>query len=184
VLNLFENTVWVCFFLNHSVHWNWTEHPTIYEVISLTEELLNQLRQSLFNSLFFSTTHVSQHQKGKTILDFNEARDDGGSGISWTICISIVFRSFSVLTLFLGWQEGHMAHKKNWVMGWRCGYLFGAGADLHMAQLKPLPLTLSCFSKIQTGFTFLVLAHLGSPGQKAIKWLLLLLLLLHFVPDK
>jgi len=36
-------------------------------------------------------------------------------------------------------------------------------ADLHMAQLMPLPLTVSCFSKIQIGFTFLVLAHLGSP---------------------
>ena len=39
------------------------------------------------------------------------------------------------------------------------------GADLHMAQLMPLPLTVSCFSKIQIGFTFLVLAHLGSPGN-------------------
>ena len=41
----------------------------------------------------------------------------------------------------------------------------------HMAQLMPLPLplTVSCFSKIQTGFTFLVPAHLGSPGQRAVK---------------
>ena len=31
------------------------------------------------------------------------------------------------------------------------------GAVSHMAQLMPLPLTISCFSKIQTGFTFLVL---------------------------
>ena len=44
------------------------------------------------------------------------------------------------------------------------------GADLHMAQLMPLPLTVSCFSKIQTGFTFLVAAHPGSPGQRAVKW--------------
>ena len=42
-------------------------------------------------------------------------------------------------------------------------------ADLHMAQLLPLPLTVSCFSKIQIGFTFLVPVHLGSPGQRAIK---------------
>jgi len=42
-------------------------------------------------------------------------------------------------------------------------------ADLHMAQLMPLPLTASCFSKIQIGFTFLVPAHLGSPGQRAVK---------------
>ena len=33
----------------------------------------------------------------------------------------------------------------------------------------PLPLTVSCFSKIQIGFTFLVLAHPGSPGQRAVK---------------
>ena len=44
------------------------------------------------------------------------------------------------------------------------------GADLHMAQLMPLPLTVSCFSKIQIGFTFLVLAHPGSPRKGAIKW--------------
>ena len=42
-------------------------------------------------------------------------------------------------------------------------------ADLHMAQLMPLPLTVSCFSKVQTGFTFLVPAHPGSPGQRAVK---------------
>ena len=43
------------------------------------------------------------------------------------------------------------------------------GADLHMFQLMPLPLTVSCFSKIQIGFSFLVLAHLGSPGERAVK---------------
>jgi len=43
------------------------------------------------------------------------------------------------------------------------------GADLHMAQLMPLPLTVSCFSKIQIGFAFLVSAHPGNPGQRAVK---------------
>jgi len=43
------------------------------------------------------------------------------------------------------------------------------GADLHMAQLIPLPLTVSCFSKIPIGFTFLVPAYLGSPGKRAVK---------------
>jgi len=38
-----------------------------------------------------------------------------------------------------------------------------------MAQLMPLPLTVSCFCKIQIGFTFLVPAHPGSPGKRAIK---------------
>jgi len=43
------------------------------------------------------------------------------------------------------------------------------GADLHMVQLMPLPLAVSSLSKIQIGFTFPVPAHLGSPGQRAIK---------------
>jgi len=43
------------------------------------------------------------------------------------------------------------------------------GADLHMAQLVPLPLTVCCFSKIQIGFAFLVPAHPGSLGQRAVK---------------
>ena len=43
------------------------------------------------------------------------------------------------------------------------------GADLHMAQLMPLPLTVSHYSKIQIVFTFLVPAHPGGPGKRAIK---------------
>ena len=43
------------------------------------------------------------------------------------------------------------------------------GADLHVVQLMPLPLTVSCFSKIQNGFTFLVPAHLGIPRKRAVK---------------
>jgi len=39
------------------------------------------------------------------------------------------------------------------------------GADLHMAQLMPLPLIVSCFSKIQIGLP----AHPGSPGKRAVK---------------
>jgi len=42
-------------------------------------------------------------------------------------------------------------------------------ADLHMVQLMPLPLTVSCFSKIHIGFTFLVAAYPGSPGKGAVK---------------
>ena len=43
------------------------------------------------------------------------------------------------------------------------------GADLHMAQLMPLPLSVSCFSKIQIGLTFLVPAHPDRPEQRAVK---------------
>ena len=44
-----------------------------------------------------------------------------------------------------------------------------------MFQLMPLPLTVSCSSKIQIGFTFLVPAHLGIPGQRAVKRVCVLL---------
>jgi len=44
------------------------------------------------------------------------------------------------------------------------------GADLHIALLMPLSLTVSCFSKIQIVFAFLVPADPGSPGKRAIKW--------------
>jgi len=73
------------------------------------------------------------------------------------------------LTLLVGRQEGHPACKKpEW---WGAGVVISLerGADLHMARLMPLPLTVSCFSKIQIGFTFLVPAHLGSAGKRAVK---------------
>jgi len=37
------------------------------------------------------------------------------------------------------------------------------------AQEVPLPLTVSCFSKIQIGFTSVVPAHPCSPGQRTVK---------------
>ena len=46
------------------------------------------------------------------------------------------------------------------------------GADLHMAQIVPLPFSVLCFSKIEISVAFLVPAHLGSPEQMAIKWVL------------
>jgi len=79
------------------------------------------------------------------------------------------FWTFTALTLFVGRQEGHPACKKSeW---WGAGVVISLerGADMHMVQLMPLLLTVSCFSKIQIGFTFLVPAHLGSPGQRVVK---------------
>jgi len=70
---------------------------------------------------------------------------------------------------WLGGRKGIRPVKKlEW---WGAGVVncLERGADLHMAQLMPLPLTVSCFSKIQIGFAFLVPAHLGSPGQRAVK---------------
>jgi len=58
------------------------------------------------------------------------------------------------LTLLVGRQEGHPACKKlDW---WGTGMVIclERRANLHMAQLMPLPLNVSCFSKIQIGFAF------------------------------
>jgi len=66
--------------------------------------------------------------------------------------------AFSDLTLLAGRQEGHWACKKTERWGAGIVICLQQGADLHMAQLMPLPLTVSCFSKIQINFTFLVLA--------------------------
>jgi len=68
------------------------------------------------------------------------------------------------LTLLVRRQEEHPACKKL-SSEWGAGMVIylEQGADLHMAQLMPLPLTICCSSKIQIGFTCLVPAHLGSP---------------------
>jgi len=83
--------------------------------------------------------------------------------ISCLLCVA-----FSALTLLVGRQEGHPVSKKlsGVVLAWLC---LERDADLHMVQLMPLPLTVSCFSKIQIVFTFLVPAHLGSTGKRAVK---------------
>ena len=67
-----------------------------------------------------------------------------------------LINAFSALTLLVGWQEGHPACKKRVVGCWRMVICLERGADLYLAQLMPLQLTVSCFSKIKIGFTFLV----------------------------
>ena len=58
------------------------------------------------------------------------------------------------------------------------------GADLHMAQLMALPLTVSCFSKIHIGFTFLVPTHPGSPGKGAVKRVCVCVCVLNITPPQ
>jgi len=73
------------------------------------------------------------------------------------------------LTLLVGRQEGHPACKKTEWWGAGVVICLQRGADLHIARLMPLPLTVSCFSKIHICFTFLIPVHPGSPGQRAVK---------------
>ena len=72
--------------------------------------------------------------------------------------------------LLVGRQEGHPACKKLSKLGAGMVICLERGADLHMAQLMPLPLTVSCFSKIQIGFTFLVPADCRKIFCKSGPW--------------
>ena len=85
-----------------------------------------------------------------------------GSDVCSEVC------AFSALTLLVGRQEGHPACK-NRMVGAGVVICLERGADLHIAQLMPLLLTVSCSSKIQIGFTFLVPAYLGCPRKRAVK---------------
>ena len=87
----------------------------------------------------------------------------GGYASTWQLCVlSVTSIAFSALTLLVGQQEGHPACKK---LSDGMIICLEWGADLHIAQLMPVPLTVSCFCIIQIGFTFLVPAHLGSPRK-------------------
>ena len=94
-------------------------------------------------------------------------------GHTWLVMcffgVLVLFFAFSALTLLVGRQEGHPACKKLewWVLAWLSVWsemqtcIWPSWCHWH---------SLSCFSKIQIGFTFLVLAHPGSPGKRAVKW--------------
>ena len=87
------------------------------------------------------------------------------------IVITLLFSSIpSVLwRCWLGGGKGIQPVKKlEW---WGTGVVIclERDGDMHMAQLMPLPLTVFCFSKIQIGFTFLILAHPGSFGERVVK---------------
>jgi len=79
-----------------------------------------------------------------------------------TCCMSVVHPGIVILSVCLS------VCASEW---WGAGMVIclERSADLHMAQLMPLPLTVSCFNKIKIGVTFLVPADLGRPGQRAIK---------------
>jgi len=85
------------------------------------------------------------------------------------ICVAVTITTSLQCFDTVGRVEGQPACKKLEWRGTGMVICLEQDADLHMAQLMPLPLTVSCFSKIQTGFTFLVPAHPGCPGKRAVK---------------
>ena len=86
---------------------------------------------------------------------------------SGAYCLTVCLQCFDTV----GWAAGRASSLKKKLEWWGSGVVIclERDADLHMAPLMPLPLTASCFHKIQIGFTFLVPAHLGSPGKRAVK---------------
>jgi len=93
----------------------------------------------------------------------------GPNYINYIFLLTYLLTAFSTLTLLVGRQEGHPACK-NWVVGYWRGYLSGARCRLAYGPADATAThCLSCFSKIQIGLTFLVPAHPGSPGKRAVK---------------
>ena len=113
-----------------------------------------------------ATLHLLIHSSDE-LYRFAVSYCVSGHAICHPVSCQIWF-AFSALTLLVGGRKGVWRVKTEW---WGTGMVIclERDADLHMAHLMPLPLTVSCFSKIQTGFTFLVPAHPGNPGKRAVK---------------
>ena len=129
---------------------------------------------SSINSHYHTHTHLTAlflglpgwagTRKVKPIWILPKQETVSGSGISWAICTYTLLQTdnhASASPLLVWWQEGHPACKKTEWWGVGVVICLERGADLHMAQLMPLPLIVSCFSKIQIGF---YLSGTGSPG--------------------
>ena len=127
-----------------------------------------------FTKVCSNTSQLSQSHVSMTRIPYRHCLSSWPS-LCWNKFVllfcyySFVHYSFSALTLLVGRQEGHPACKKTEWWGAGMVICLERCADLHMAQLMPLPFTVSCCSKIQIVFTFLVPAHLGSPGKRAVK---------------
>jgi len=82
--------------------------------------------------------------------------------LDWLLLCALSLQCFDAV----GWAAGRASGllKTEW---WGAAVVkcLEQGADLHMAQLMPLPVSVS---KIQIGFTFLVLTQPGSPGQRPL----------------
>ena len=102
-----------------------------------------------------TTTYTALSNRKYVCLQFDDDQDLHQFSFD---CLQVLCRCW------LGGRKGIRRVKSEW---WGAGVVIclERGADLHTAQLMLLPLTVSCFSKIQIGFTFLVPAYPGSPGQ-------------------
>jgi len=150
----------------HAKHW-------IMEGYSL--ELFAKLKRqkSKYQKLQAHSKHAKQNS---TVVAASQPRD---SSCFWPVplrdALPYTFTQYNYLlpqqqpsVLWCCWLGGRKGIRpvKNLVTGCSRGYLSGARCRLASAQLMPLPLIVSCFSKIQIDFTFLVPDYLGSIGKK------------------
>ena len=140
-----------CFCMSENKSFSCWDHWHMHDIYSFCSVLWSVLHCLCLCSCMFASLYIS-----RCCLVPNKE-------------IYVIMYSFSALTLLVGRQEGHPACKKTEWWGAGMVICLERGADLHMAQLMPLPLTVSCSSKIQIGFTFLVPVHPGSHGQRAVK---------------
>jgi len=158
--------------LRQTVH---THSASVHQAAKLAAALLRVARVTAGlaksnDNLPPGLTHVTCRLTAKNRDQLQNPALDNRVWATFFYLLSILkVLDFSALTLLVGWQEGHPACKKTEWWGAVVVICLERGADLRMAQLMSLPLTVSCFSKIQIGFTFLVPAYLGSPGQRAVK---------------
>ena len=136
-------------------------------------EWVSQMRQ-LLKHLIYPTYRIPMRFKHPSHMRLRLFNYQDGSLLAtldfynWNIAMQCL-QCFDAVGWAAGRASQHPACKK--LQWWGTGVVIcpERDADLHMAQLMPLPLTVSCFSKIQIGFTFLVPAHAGSPGKRAVK---------------
>ena len=150
---------------------NAASHHGVERLSSDASLLLSHALQLRLRTLLEKLSVITEHRSEvyRVIVTYFE--------LLLLVYLLVLIMAFSAV-MFVGHQEGHPACRE--LIGgvlWR--YLSGVRCRLAMAQLMPLPLAVSCFSKVQIGFTFLLVAYPGSPGQRAVKRLYVCYCLLH-----
>ena len=177
----------------HATRQSW--HPRLYLCKTQTwfsntgriqgwVDLVRVTAKFLSQTAFASEVTVQAHKKNNTQTHTQHPNDCSigipakclhyqGVHITWVVVICLHWLHSLWLSVlwhcWLGGRKGIRPVKKTEWWGAGVVICLEQGADLHMAQLMPLPLTVSCFSEIQIGFTFLVPAYVGSPRQRTVE---------------
>ena len=115
----------------------------------------------------YARSNMSSKENGSSSSELLAPAQTDRVNFSRLLCVKL---AFSALTLFVGRPEGHPACKKTEWWGAGMVICLEQGADLHMAQLMPLPLTVPCFSKIQIGLPFWYRLTLVVPEKWPLNW--------------